>query len=89
MEEDTRSRFPFLVKSCIQHWKRIVATTATVLAGLRIVIWIAKAIASAGTVDTALNLIGLGEYVKPYEDFVDGIIHFVWDFTMNLNMMLQ
>ena len=45
--------------------------------------------ASAGTVDTALNLIGLGEYVKPYEDFVDGIIHSVWDFIMNLNMMLQ
>ena len=89
MEEDTRSRFPVLVKSCIQHWKRIVATTATILAGLRIVIWIAKAIASAGTVDTALNLIGLGEYVKPYEDFVDGITHSVWDFIMNLNMMLQ
>jgi hypothetical protein len=77
------------VKSCIQHWRRIVATTATILAGLRIVIWIAKAIASAGTVDTALNLIGLGEYVKPYEDFVDGIINSVWDFIMNLNMMLQ
>ena len=87
MEEDIRSRFPVLVKSCIQHWKRIVATTATIFAGIRIVIWIAKGIASAGTVDTALNLIGLGEYVKPYEDFVDGIFHSAWDFIIGLNLM--
>ena len=41
---------------------------------VRGVIWVAKAIASAGTVDTALNLIGLGEYVRPFEDGVDSII---------------
>lgn len=88
MKKDTQSRFPVLVKSCIQHWKRIIATAATVFAGIRIVIWIAKAIASAGTVDTALNLIGLGEYVKPYEDFVDEIIHSIWNFIiMGFNLM--
>jgi len=88
MEDDTRSRFPVLVQSCIQHWKRIVATAATIFAGIRIVIWIAKAIASAGTVDTALNLIGLGEYVKPYEDFVDEIINSIWNFIiMGFNLM--
>jgi len=82
MKENSQLRFPFLVKSCAQNWKKIIGATATMLAGIRIVLWIAKAIASAGTVDTALNLIGLGEYVKPYEEFVDGIIVIVWNFIM-------
>ena len=41
---------------------------------VRAAIWIAKAVASAGTVDTALNLIGLGEYVRPFEDAVDTVL---------------
>jgi uncharacterized membrane protein YccC len=37
-------------------------------------LWVAKAIASAGTVDTALNLLGLGEYVAPFEQAVDNVV---------------
>lgn len=81
------SNFSVLVKSCAQHWKRLVATTATVIAGVRILIWIAKAIASAGTVDTALNLIGLGEYVHPFEAFIDGMIDSVLKLIFGSNML--
>jgi hypothetical protein len=47
---------------------------ASGVAIVRVTIWIAKAIASAGTVDTALTLIGLGEWVRPFEEAVDGVI---------------
>ena len=61
-----------------RHWRRIVTATTVGIAVVRGVIWIAKAVASASTVDTALNLIGLGEYVRPYvrpfEDAVDGVV---------------
>jgi hypothetical protein len=40
----------------------------------RAVIWIAKAVASASTVDALLNLVGLSEYVRPFEDAVDHVI---------------
>lgn len=57
-----------------RHWRRIVAATTMGIAVVRVVIWIAKAVASAGTVDTALNLIGLGDYVRPFEDAVDSVV---------------
>ena len=57
-----------------RHWRRIVTATTVGIAVVRGVIWIAKAVASASTVDTALNLIGLGEYVKPFEDTVDSVV---------------
>jgi len=41
---------------------------------VRAVIWVAKAVASASTVDAFLNLIGLGEYVAPFEQAVDNVI---------------
>jgi len=44
------------------------------IAIVRALIWIAKALASAGTVDAFLNLIGLGEYVAPFEQAVDHVI---------------
>ena len=57
-----------------RHWRRVVAATTMGIACARAVIWIAKAIASAGTVDSALTLIGLGEYVEPFETAVDSVI---------------
>jgi hypothetical protein len=38
------------------------------------VIWVAKAVASASTVDGLLSLLGLGEYVRPFEQAVDNVI---------------
>ena len=61
-------------RTIARHWRRVVAATTMGIACARAVIWIAKAIASAGTVDTALNLIGLGEYVRPFEDSVDNVL---------------
>ena len=57
-----------------RHWRRVIAATTMGIAIVRALIWIAKALASAGTVDTALNLIGLGEYVRPFEDAVDSVL---------------
>ena len=57
-----------------RRWRRVIAATTMGIAIVRVVIWIAKAVASASTVDTALNLIGLGEYVRPFEDAVDMVL---------------
>ena len=57
-----------------RHWRRILAVITGGIAIARAVIWIAKAVASAGTVDALLNLIGLGEYVRPFEEAVDNVI---------------
>ena len=62
------------MRSGARHWRRIVAVTTMGIAIARGVIWIAKAVASAGTVDAFLNLIGLGEYVRPFEQAVDSAI---------------
>ena len=61
-------------KAVQRHWRRMLAATTMGIAVVRAAIWIAKAVASASTVDTALNLIGLGEYVRPFEDAVDGVV---------------
>ena len=62
------------MRSGARHWRRIVAVTTMGIAIARAVIWIAKAVASAGTVDAFLNLIGLGEYVAPFEEAVDHVL---------------
>jgi len=61
-------------RSAGRHWRRVVAVTTMAIAIVRAVIWVAKAVASAGTVDAFLNLIGLGEYVAPFEQAVDSVI---------------
>jgi len=61
-------------RSAGRHWRRIVAVTTMGIAIARAVIWIAKAVASAGTVDGLLNLVGLGAYVQPFEQAVDSAL---------------
>ena len=62
------------MRSGARHWRRIVAATTMTIAITRGVIWFAKAIGSAASVDQALNLVGLGEYVLPFEQAVDSAI---------------
>ena len=62
------------MRSGARHWRRIVAVITGGIAIARGVIWIAKAVASAGTVDALLNLVGLSEYVRPFEEAVDSAI---------------
>ena len=62
------------MRSGARHWRRVVAVITGGIAIARAVIWIAKAVASAGTVDALLNLIGLGEYVAPFEEAVDSVV---------------
>ena len=64
-------------RSAGRHWRRVVAVTTMGIAIARGVIWVAKAVASASTVDAFLNLIGLGEYVAPFEQAVDNVIAIV------------
>ena len=61
-------------RSAGRHWRRIVAVTTMGIAIARAVIWVAKAVASASTVDALLSLIGLGAYVAPFEEAVDQVI---------------
>jgi hypothetical protein len=61
-------------RSAGRHWRRIIAIVTGGIAIVRAVIWIAKAVASAGTVDALLNLIGLGAYVQPFEEAVDSAL---------------
>jgi hypothetical protein len=61
-------------RSGARHWRRIIAIVTGGIAIVRGVIWVAKAVASAGTVDALLNLIGLGAYVAPFEQGVDNVI---------------
>ena len=62
------------MRSGARHWRRVVAVITGGIAIARGVIWIAKAVASASTVDALLNLIGLSEYVRPFEEAVDSAI---------------
>ena len=60
-----------------RRWKRVIAAATMGIGVARAIIWIAKAVASAGTVDQALVLVGLGEYVRPFEEAVDTAIAMV------------
>ena len=62
------------MRSGARHWRRVVAVITGGIAIARAVIWIAKAVASAGTVDALLNLVGLSEYVRPFEQAVDHVL---------------
>jgi hypothetical protein len=62
------------MRSGARHWRRIIAIVTGGIAIARVVIWIAKAVASASTVDALLNLIGLGAYVQPFEQAVDSAL---------------
>ena len=62
------------MRSGARHWRRILAVITGGIAIARGVIWIAKAVASATTVDALLNLVGLSEYVRPFEDAVDHVL---------------
>ena len=62
------------MRSGARHWRRVVAVTTMGIAIARAVIWVAKAVASASTVDAFLNLLGLGEYVAPFEQAVDSAL---------------
>ena len=62
------------MRSGARHWRRILAVITGGIAIARAVIWIAKAVASATTVDALLNLVGLSRYVRPFEQAVDHVL---------------
>ena len=53
---------------------RAIATAGSVIVGLRVALWFAKIAATAGTVDTALEILGLHGPVDAFEDAVDTAI---------------
>ena len=72
------------MRSGARHWRRVVAVTTMGIAIARGVIWVAKAVVSAGTVDAFLNLIGLGAYVAPFEQAVDQVLATVVSLVMTV-----
>ena len=72
------------MRSGARHWRRVVAVTTMGIAIARGVIWVAKAVASAGTVDAFLTLIGLGAYVAPFEQAVDQVLATVVSLVMTV-----
>ena len=54
--------------------RRVVATAGTVVVSLRVALWVAKALATAGTVDTALQMLGLHGPVDEFEAAFDAAI---------------
>ena len=54
--------------------RRTVAGIATTLTVARVCLWIAKGIATAGTVDTALEILGLHGPVDEFEQAFDAAI---------------
>ena len=54
--------------------RRVVATAGTVVVSLRVALWIAKALATAGTVDTALQMLGLHGPVDEFEAAFDAMV---------------
>ncbi len=48
-------------------WRSRLASLGVVLLTLRVLLWIAKIIAGASTVETALALIGLQDYVEAFD----------------------
>jgi hypothetical protein len=71
-------------RSAGRHWRRIIAIVTGGIAIVRVVIWVAKAVASASTVDALLSLIGLGEYVAPFEEAVDHVLATVVSLVMTV-----
>ncbi len=60
-----------------RRWRRILAASASAIAIARVALWVAKAISSASAVDAALNAVGLGEYVRPFEEAIDQVLSVV------------
>ena len=54
--------------------RRTVAGIATTLTVARVALWVAKALATAGTVDTALAMVGLHGPVDEFEAAFDAAI---------------
>lgn len=61
----------------LRRWRRILAVTASGIAGMRVALWVAKAVASASTVDAALNAVGLGAVARPFEEAFDRLLALV------------
>jgi hypothetical protein len=49
-----------------------------VLLALRILLWVAKIIAGASTVETALALVGLQDYVEAFDSMLLAFIEQAW-----------
>ena len=54
--------------------RRTVAGIATTLTVARVALWVAKALATAGTVDTALAVVGLHGPVDEFEAAFDAML---------------
>jgi hypothetical protein len=59
-------------------WRSRLASLGIVLLALRILLWVAKIIAGASTVETALALVGLQDYVEAFDAMLLAFIEQAW-----------
>ena len=59
-------------------WRSRLASLGIVLLALRILLWVAKIIAGASTVETALALVGLQDYVEAFDSMLLAFIEQAW-----------
>jgi hypothetical protein len=68
--------------------RRSLAGVATTLTVARVLLWAIKAIATAGTVDSALQVLGLHGPVDVFEDTMDGAIIWLYDVLMRASDLM-
>ena len=59
-------------------WRSRLASLGIVLLALRILLWVAKIIAGASTVETALAVVGLQDYVEAFDAMLLAFIEQAW-----------
>lgn len=71
-------------RTVARHWRHVVAATATTIAVARVLIWLAKAVGTIGTLEAVASAMGYAEAVADFEAFVDRVLETVLTVTLAL-----
>jgi hypothetical protein len=61
-------------RTLARHWRHVVAATATTIAVARVLIWLAKAAGTVGTLEAIASALGYADAVADFEASVDQLI---------------
>ena len=71
-------------RTVARHWRHVVAATATTIAVARVLIWLAKAAGTVGTLEAVAAAMGYAEAVADFEACVDSVLETVLTVTQAL-----
>ena len=71
-------------RTLARHWRHVVAATATTIAVARMLIWLAKAVGTIGTLEAVASAMGYAEAVADFEASVDSVLDVVLTVTQTL-----